>query len=214
MEEKEEVKAQPSVEKLKETEVESGHSSNEKTVSDGKTVSENAGVQKGEAPEEKGEAPEEKGKAPEQECENSQEVIEDFKSKYLYLAAELENQKKRFQKERESFFRFGSERILGDLIQVVDNLERTIAAIEKDKDEKVHNIVTGINMVKNQFLDTLGRHGLTLLESLGKEFDPSVHEAMAEEESEQESNKIISVFEQGYKLNGRLLRAAKVIVSK
>ena len=203
MEEKEEVKAQPSVEKLKETEVESGHSSNEKTVS------ENAGVQEGESPEEKGEAPEQ-----EQECENSQEVIEDFKSKYLYLAAELENQKKRFQKERESFFRFGSERILGDLIQVVDNLERTIAAIEKDKDEKVHNIVTGINMVKKQFLDTLGRHGLTLLESLGKEFDPSVHEAMAEEESEQESNKIISVFEQGYKLNGRLLRAAKVIVSK
>ena len=142
------------------------------------------------------------------------EKAEDFKAKYLYLAAELENQRKRFDKERENIFKFSNEKILSDLIEVVDNLERTIAAIEKSEDDKVKNIVKGVNMVKKQFLDTLGHHGLCPLESLGQEFDPSIHEAMAQEESDQESNKIINVFEQGYKLNGRLLRAAKVIVAK
>ena len=141
-------------------------------------------------------------------------VEEDFKSKYLYLAAELENQKRRFQKERENIFKFGSEKILSDLIEVVDNLERTVAAINKNEDEKIKNIVKGIDMVRKQLLDTLDRHGLTHLESLGKDFDPSIHEAVAQEESDQESNKIISVFERGYKLNGRLLRAAKVVVAK
>ena len=142
------------------------------------------------------------------------EDAEDFKSKYLYLAAELENQKKRFHKEREYLAKFSNERILSELIEVIDNLERTVAAIEKDEDEKVKNIVKGIDMVKKQLLDTLACHGLTVQESLGKDFDPNFHEAMAQEESDLESNKIISVFEQGYKLNGRLLRAAKVVVAK
>ena len=146
--------------------------------------------------------------------EQKEEQKQDFKSKYFYLAAELENQRKRFQKERENLFKFGAEKILSDLIEVVDNLERTVAAIEKSDDEKVKNIVKGVNMVKKQFLDTLERHGLSPLESLGKEFDPNVHEAMAQEESDQQSNNVIRVFEQGYKLNGRLLRAAKVIVAK
>ena len=150
---------------------------------------------------------------PERE-ERPGEEREDFKSKYLYLAAELENQRRRFQREKEHIFKFGSEKILSDLIEVVDNLERTIAAIEKSDDEKVQNIVKGVALVKKQFLDTLQRHGLYPLESLGKEFDPTLHEAMGQEESDQESNKIINVFEQGYKLNGRLLRAAKVIVAK
>ena len=149
-----------------------------------------------------------------QEHQEQQEEA-DFKTKYFYLAAELENQRKRFQRERENLFKFGNEKILGDLIEVIDNLERTIAAIDHSEDKKIKNIVQGVDIVKKQFLDTLGRHGLTPLESLGEEFDPNLHEAMAQEEAEgQEPNKIIRVFEQGYKLNGRLLRAAKVIVAK
>ena len=205
MEDKERLKVQPRAERPKETEVKNGHPSDEKVVF------KNTEVEEGESSEEesvsKGPLEGEQGKV--------EEVVEDFKSKYLYLAAELENQKKRFRREQENFFKFGGERILGDLIEVIDNLERTIAAIEKDQDEKVQNIVTGINMVKKQFIEVLGRHGLTPLESLGEEFDPSVHEAVAEKESEQEeSNKVVSVFEEGYKLKGRLLRAAKVVVSK
>ena len=150
----------------------------------------------------------------ESEKKEEEREREDFKSKYLYLAAELENQKKRFQKEREQLIKFGAEKILGDLLEVVDNLGRTLDAIERDEDEKVKNIVKGIDMVKKQFLDKLTRHGLSPVESLGKDFDPAFHEAMAQEESDQESNKVIGVFEEGYQLNGRLLRAAKVVVSK
>ena len=142
------------------------------------------------------------------------ESPEDFQSKYLYLAAELENQRKRFQRERENLFKFGGEKILSDLLKVIDNLERTIAAIEQDQDKKIQNISIGVKMVKKEFLDTLSRHGLSCLESLGQEFDPNLHEAIGEKESTQETNRVIEVFEQGYKLNGRLLRAAKVIVAK
>ena len=142
------------------------------------------------------------------------ESPEDFQSKYLYLAAELENQRKRFQRERENLFKFGGEKILSDLLKVIDNLERTIAAMEQDQDKKIQNISIGVKMVKKEFLDTLGRHGLSPLESLGQEFNPNLHEAIGEKESTQESNRVIEVFEQGYELNGRLLRAAKVIVAK
>ena len=159
------------------------------------------------------EAPEGGGQE-KQEKQESIEEAEDFKGKYLYLAAELENQRKRFQRERENLLKFGGEKILHDLVEVVDNLERTVAAIESSEDEKIKNIVSGIDMVKKQFLHTLACHGLTSMDSLGEDFDPSFHEAMAQEESDHPPNRIIRVFERGYKLNGRLLRAAKVIVAK
>ncbi len=141
--------------------------------------------------------------------------LDEAKKKYLYLAADYENAKRRFQKEKEGLLKYGSEKILQDLVEVVDNLERTVGAIGNLEDEKVKNIVTGIDMVTKQFLTTLEKHGLSQLESMGKEFDPNFHEAMAQEESDEHSeNTIISVFQRGYMLNGRLLRAAKVIVSK
>ena len=199
MEEKETVKVEGSANQDKVPEAKSEQSVDENTIFDNTS-----------SPEGQDDVTE----AQEQQNDKEVEVEEDFKSQYLYLAAELENQKKRFQRERENLFKFGGEKILSDLIEIIDNLERTITAIEKDKNEKVKNIAVGVNMVKKQFLDTLNRHGLTPLESLGKEFDPSIHEAMAQEESDQESNRIIRVFEQGYKLNGRLLRAAKVVVAK
>ena len=173
-----------------------------------KTPSEGAGDDHQPQPEEEVESAESPAEA------EPAESPEDFQSKYLYLAAELENQKKRFQRERENLFKFGGEKILSDLLKVIDNLERIIAAIEQDQDKKIQNISTGVKMVKKEFLDTLGRHGLSPLESLGQEFDPNLHEAIGEKESTQETNRVIEVFEQGYKLNGRLLRAAKVIVAK
>ena len=124
---------------------------------------------------------------PEEEIESA-ESPEDFQSKYLYLAAELENQRKRFQRERENLFKFGGEKILSDLLKVIDNLERTIAAIEQDQDKKIQNISAGVKMVKKEFLDILGRHGLSPLESLGQEFDPNLHEAIGEKKSTQQED--------------------------
>ena len=138
----------------------------------------------------------------------------DFKEKYFYLAAEYENFRKRMERERENLLKFGNEKVLSDLLEVVDTFERTIDMLRPDEDQKVKNLVIGLDMVSKMFTDKLNRHGLTMVESLGKDFDPNFHEAMAQEYVEgKKPNEVIKEFQKGYVLNGRLLRAAKVVVA-
>lgn len=151
----------------------------------------------------------------ESELEQKIKELESFKEKYYYLAAEMENARKRFEREKENLLKFGNEKVLSGLVDVIDNLDRTLDAIKDDKDEKVKNIFIGVDMVKKQMMDTLKASGLEKVESLGKIFDPNYHEAMAQQPAEgKEDQEIIQVFQDGYLLNGRLLRAAKVIVAK
>ncbi len=139
---------------------------------------------------------------------------EDFKAKYYYLAAEFENSRKRFEREKENLLKFGSEKILSNLINVVDNFDLTVAALRNDNDDKVQNIVKGIDMIRTQFLDVLKQNGLTTVEALGKTFDPNFHEAVAQAPAPgKEDQEIITEYQKGYVLNGRLLRAAKVVVA-
>ena len=139
---------------------------------------------------------------------------EDFKAKYYYLAAEFDNARKRFEREKESLLKFGSEKILSSLISVVDNFDLTVTALKNDNDDKVQNIVKGIDMIRTQFLDILTQNGLTQVESLGKKFDPNFHEAVAQAPAEgKEDQEIITEYQRGYTLNGRLLRASKVVVA-
>lgn len=138
----------------------------------------------------------------------------DYKAKYFYIAAEMDNYRKRMERERENLVKFGNERVLSDLIEVMDNFERTIQMLKFDEDEKVKNILTGLEMVSKQFLDTLTKHGLTPVEAIGKDFDPNFHEAMAQEYVEgKKPNEIIKEYQKGYTLNGRLIRASKVVVA-
>lgn len=140
---------------------------------------------------------------------------EDFKAKYFYLAAEVENMKKRFDREKENLLKFGNERVLSALVGVVDNFDLTVNALKNDNDDKVQNIVKGIEMVRGQFLDILKQNGLTTVESLGKVFDPNFHEAVAEQEAPgKKDQEVVVEYQKGYVLNGRLLRAAKVVVAK
>lgn len=156
---------------------------------------------------------EEEGDKKEQQKPKEEEL--DFKKKYYYLAAEMENMRKRNQRDRENFIKFGNEKILSSLLEVVDNLDRTISALEGDKDRKVKNIVHGVKMVRAQFLDVLEKSSLTTVESIGKMFDPNFHEAMAQQKAEGKDNdEIVAEYQKGYVLNGRLLRPAKVIVAK
>lgn len=138
----------------------------------------------------------------------------DYKAKYFYIAAEMDNYRKRMEREKENLLKYGNERVLNDLLQVVDNFERTVDMLKNDQDAKVKNIVTGLNMVTKQFLDALTKHGLTPVDSIGKDFDPNFHEAMAQEYAEgKKPNEIIKEFQKGYTLNGRLIRPAKVVVA-
>lgn len=139
---------------------------------------------------------------------------EDFKKKFYYLAAELENTRKRFEREKSNLLKFGNEKVLSQLIEVVDNLERTFTALEADESEKVKNIHDGIKMVYDQFVGVLDKNGLKQVKALGEQFDPNFHEAMAQQPAEgKEHQEVIMEYQRGYILNGRLLRAAKVIVA-
>jgi molecular chaperone GrpE len=149
------------------------------------------------------------------EATEIQSEDESFKDKFYYLAAEMENMKRRFSKEKESLLKYGSEKILGGLVDVIDNLDRTLDAISTDEEEKIKNIFTGIDMVKGQFISVLKNSGLEEVKALGETFDPKVHEALAQRPEEgKEDQEIVEVFQKGYTLNGRLLRAAKVVIVK
>lgn len=168
----------------------------------------------------KDKAQEEVTEAAQEENENVEELKtqkeeEDFKAKYFYLAAEMENQRKRFEREKENLVKYGLENVLRDLVEVVDNFERTVDMLKLDEDEKVKNIVFGIDMVRKQFLDVLGKSGLEQLETIGKTFDPNFHEALSSEEVEgKKEDEILKEHQKGYVLNGRLLRPSKVVVAK
>ncbi len=138
----------------------------------------------------------------------------DYKAKFFYVAAEMENLRKRFDREKDQLLKYGQEKILSDMIEVMDNFERTVEMLKFDEDQKVKNIVFGLDMVKKIFTDAMSKHGLVALESVGKDFDPNFHEAMTQEYVEgKRPNEIIKEFQRGYTLNGRLIRAAKVVVA-
>lgn len=152
--------------------------------------------------------------SPEVESVEPAKAGEDFKAKYYYLAAEFDNAKKRFEREKENLIKYGNEKLLSSLVGVVDNFDLTVNALQSDNDDKVQNIVKGINMIRNQFGEVLKQNGLTPVESLGKIFDPNFHEAVAQAPAPgKEDQEVITEYQRGYTLNGRLLRASKVVVA-
>jgi molecular chaperone GrpE len=123
------------------------------------------------------------------------------------MKAELENSRKRQEKERTRLTQLASERLVRELLPVLDNLER---ALEAEGD-----IREGVAATLDQLISVLGREGLTPVLSDGEPFDPTVHEAvMGQPSEEHEEDTIIQTFERGYTLNGRPLRPAKVVVAK
>ena len=151
--------------------------------------------------------------APEVTVEAKKDEV-DYKAKYYYIAAEMDNYRKRMEREKENLLKFGSERIMTDLVGVMDNFDRIIDMLRPDEDQKIKNMVVGLDMVSKQFLETLGKHGLTVVDSVGKTFDPNFHEAISQEYAEgKKPNEVIKEFQKGYSLNGRLVRPAKVVVS-
>ena len=161
------------------------------------------------------EVSEDSSESPHDNVEQIKTETEEYKEKYYYLAAEMQNAQKRFEREKQNLIKFGNEKLLNDMVDVVDNLERTLGFIEADEDEKVKNIIVGIDMIKKMFLENLGKHGLKQIEALGAEFDPNFHEALAQQPAEgKEENTVILVHQNGYLLNDRVIRAAKVIIVK
>jgi molecular chaperone GrpE len=143
--------------------------------------------------------------------EKTREASEYF-DKWLRLRAEFENFKKRMQKEKGDLVKFGNENLLKALLPVLDNLSR---AIEHGKNAKENSpLLEGVEMTYKEFLSTLDRFGVKTVPAMGEVFDPEKHEALSQEESDQEANRVIAAVQNGYLYHDRLLRPAKVIVSK
>lgn len=143
--------------------------------------------------------------------EKTRESTEYF-DKWLRLRAEFENYKKRMQKEKGDLMKFGNESLLKALLPVLDNLNRAIEHGKKAKENS--SILEGVEMVQKEFLNILERFGVKPVEAVGEMFDPEKHEAISHEENELDSNRIITSLQDGYFYHDRLLRPARVVVSK
>jgi len=144
--------------------------------------------------------------------EKEKEAKESY-DRFLRMAADLENFRKRAAREKEDYVKFANEDLIRAIIPFIDNLERAVNHAEKVKDTAV--MMEGIRLTIQQVLQALNRFGVSTFESVGKPFDPARHEAMMMVETEQhEPNQVVEEFQKGYLLGDRLLRPATVSVSK
>ena len=148
-----------------------------------------------------------------QSLEETKSQAEQLRDRWMRAVAELDNFKKRSAREREELSRQAQERILRELLPVLDNLQRALA--HANNQEGKAGLLEGIQMIERQFLSALERLGVTPMEVLHQSFDPGRHEAMMQVESEEhEPNTVVQELEKGYMWSDRLLRPAKVAVSK
>ena len=139
------------------------------------------------------------------------EEIANQKDTFLREKAELENFKKRLAKEKDDFVQFANERLLQELIQIEDNLERALEV----PNATLESLKEGVEMIQKQFSTFLKNQKVEPIEAIGKDFDPTLHEVLNQQESEEhEENTVIEEYSKGYTLNGRILRPAKVVISK
>jgi molecular chaperone GrpE len=133
--------------------------------------------------------------------------------KYLRVLAELDNYKKRAAKEKADAIAYGNETLIRDILPILDSLDR--AAEHACNAGDIVAFKEGFNLVKEQLVCCLGKHGVEKIEAVGTEFDPNLHDALLQVESEEHrNNKVVEEFEKGYLLKGRLLKPSKVSVGK
>jgi molecular chaperone GrpE len=149
----------------------------------------------------------------ETELAAAREEIERYRERWMRERADLENVKKRAERERTDAARYGTERLVGDLLSVLDDLERALHAADEGAGGAA--LLSGVQLAAKSFLDTLERHGVTRVGAHGQPFDPSHHEAVAHVASEtHEPGMVIEEHRGGFRLKDRLLRPALVSVSK
>lgn len=139
--------------------------------------------------------------------------LKDTHERALRAAADLENYKKRAQKEKEEVQKFGSERLLKDFLPVLDNLDRALESAQKNAD--FDSLRTGVEMTRKLFESAFGKHGVKAFSAVGQPFDPRLHEAMQQVESATvPAGHVAFEAVRGYTLNERLMRPALVMVAR
>ncbi|MBX3033618.1 MAG: nucleotide exchange factor GrpE [Bdellovibrionaceae bacterium] len=142
-----------------------------------------------------------------------QEQAEKAKNDYLYLRAEMENYKRHAIKERSEILKYGCERLVRDLLGVIDNFERALAI--NVTAENFPSFKQGVDLTAAELKAVLQRHGVTEIPADGVAFDPAMHEALSSEATEQvPAGHVSRVFQKAYRLHDKLVRPAQVVVAK
>ena len=156
-----------------------------------------------------------------EEAEESGELLalrkefDELNDRHLRLQADFENQRRRGLRERQEAHQYGHENVVKDLLATVDNLDRAIEHASRSDGEDFQAMLQGVELVRRELLAAFVKHGVSRVEAMGTPFDPNIHEAMAQQESDEvPANTVVQVFQEGYKLRDRLLRPARVVVSK
>ena len=135
----------------------------------------------------------------------AQQHLDDLKR----LAADFDNYRKRVAREQQALSARAAERLVGELLPIMDDLERALEAAEEHEEAKLEE---GVRLVQRQLASVLEREGVAEIETTGK-FDPHVHEALLSQPSDQSEGTVIEVLQKGYRLGDRVLRPARVIVA-
>jgi molecular chaperone GrpE len=136
-----------------------------------------------------------------------------FKDQWMRVAADFDNYRKRARRDVEDSRKAGREELLKDLLPVFDNLERGVHSAQRAQDVKA--VVDGLSMILRQFTEVLARVGIVKVPTTGKAFDPSVHEAIQQiETDEHPAGTVVAEVQPGYMQADRLVRAAMVVVAK
>jgi molecular chaperone GrpE len=171
-----------------------------------------------EAREAEAHAPAGRAKAPnalERELEALREERARLEDRWVRLQADFENYRKRVLREKQETLAYGQENLVKDLLPVVDNLDRAIEHASASTGADFEGMLQGVELVRRELLAVLARHGVGAIEAEGEGFDPNHHEALAQvEDPKVPAGRVARVLQKGYRLRDRLLRPARVLVSK
>ena len=150
---------------------------------------------------------------------SSEEKIKELEDKLTRTLAEMENQRRRFEKERDDAFSYGGFSFAKETLNLIDNLERSKQILKNDEDLKnsvaLKKTLEHFEIINKDMISTLSKNGIKAIESIGKKLDPNLHQAMMEiENDDKEPGTIIQEIQKGFMMKDRLLRPALVGVSK
>src|SRR6056297_1414510 len=151
----------------------------------------------------------EKNESLEEGKEESDKKIEEINNKLLRLQADFLNYKTRTEKEKIKYYNDAVEDLVCEMLPILDNFERALENKESDE-----NLFKGVEMILNQFKAMLKKFGVKEIEALGKKFDTNLHHGVTTEETEEDEDIVLEVFQKGYKLKDKVIRPSMVKISK
>ena len=151
--------------------------------------------------------------------ESPEEKLKTVQDKLLRTMAEMENQRRRFEKEKQEAFEFGGFNFAAESLSLIDNIDRAIISFKNDESLKnnkdLNKIIDGIEIVKKDLVSIFKKNGIEAIECINKKFDPNFHQAMLElEDNTKETGTVVQEIQKGYMMKDRLLRPSLVGITK